>query len=255
MTRIGTVTEWLRPGFFSIETDKLLNSPEMADVVELGANICEWTHELTGNEQAEQIGETFETFEKFFAVPGAFEKAGKLKASWERWLDGRDAFTPIVENGLLLTNKVAKGFQFFNAIDVIQLKEGVKTARGVFWGTLGVFDSIQVVKSIHEAGRLGKKIKETTDVEKKEIREHRWQIAALNVVKSVNVIAQAIIALISILFVSLAQGIIFSPVVFMGLTSSWLALNFGLHFYDKIVDQWDAERKARALAPQVALES
>ncbi|MBS0630085.1 MAG: hypothetical protein JSS30_07695 [Verrucomicrobia bacterium] len=252
MKSVSSIADWIRPSYLNLETEKLLASPEMSDVVELGANICEWTHELTGNERAEEIGEKLEVFEKFFAVPGAFEKAGKLKASWERWLDGGPV-TPIVENGLLLTNKVAKSAQFFDATGIAPLKEGLRTAKGFFWGTLGIFDSIQVVKSISEAGKLDKQIKETADREEKTIIEHRWQIAFLNVIKSVNTIAQSVIALISIFFVSLAQGIIFSPIVFLGLTSTWLALNFGVHFYDKIVDQWDVERKARAKAPQIGL--
>lgn len=250
------IVDLLRPSYLNEETEKLLNSPEIADVVEAGANICEWTHELTGNEYAHETGETLETLEQICAIPAVFEKWGGLKTSWRKWDQGTGRFTKVVQNGLMVANKAAKSTFFFNSIDLIQLKDNMKIARGIFWSTLGVVDSISVWDSIQEVKKLDEQIKETTNGEKKGILGHRWNIAALNIVKSVNCIAQAAIALVSILFVSLAHGIIFSPLVFLGLTSSWLMLNFGTHFYDKMVDKWDADRKANALTlPQTAVKA
>lgn len=243
----STIADWLRPSYLNEETEKLLNSPEIADVVEAGANICEWTHELTGSEYAHETGETLETLEQVCAIPAFFEKLGGLKNSWTKWDSGKGKFTRVVQNGLMVANKAAKSSFFFNSIDLIQLKDNMKIARGVFWSTLGVVDSISVWDSIQEVKKLDEQIKETTNGEEKNILGHRWNIAALNIVKSVNCIAQAAIALVSILFVSLAHGIIFSPLVFLGLTSSWLILNFGTHFYDKMVDKWAASLPKTAL--------
>ncbi len=259
MTAVATtgsmITDWLRPSYLNVETEELLNSPEIADVVEAGANICEWTHVLTGNEYAHETGETLETLEQVCALPAFFEKLGGLKSSWTKWHQGTGRFTKVAQNGLMVANKAVKSSFFFNSIDLIQLKD-TKIARGVFWSTLGVVDTISVWDSIQEVKKLDEKIKETTNGEEKGILGHRWNIAALNIVKSVNCIAQAAIALVSILFVSVAHGIIFSPLVFLGLTSSWLMLNFGTHFYDKMVDKWDADRKANALiTPQTSVKA
>lgn len=243
------ITDWLTPSYFNIETEKLLNSPEIADVVEAGANICEWTHELTGSEYAHETGETLEILEQACALPAFFEKLGSLRNNWSKWELGTGKLTKVVQSGLMVANKAAKSSIFLNSVDVFHLKGNMSMVRGVFWSTLGIFDSINVVEVIQEVTELDKQIKETTNTEKREILGHRWQIAALNVVKSVNCIAQACIALIGIFFVSLAHGVIFSPLVFLGLTSSWLILNFGTHFYEKIVNKWDAERILTALLP------
>lgn len=246
-----SIAEWIRPSYLEVETEKLLLSPEMSDVVEAGANICEWTHELTGNETAHVCAEKLEVLEKFFAIPGVFEKAGKFKASWERWENGKDSALPVVESGLLLGNKAAKLAQFTDAIGVVPLKEGLDAAKGSFWGTLGIFETIQVYRNVDAIQTLNGKIKEVADTGEKEILEHRWQITVLSIIRSVNTIAQSLIALVSIFFVSMAHGLLFSPLVFLGLTSTWLTLHFGIHFYEKIVDKWAADRLDQAKGLQV----
>jgi hypothetical protein len=237
------IVDWLKPSYLNLETQELLSSSEIADVVEAGANICEWTHVLTGSEYAHDTAEKLETLEQVCALPAFVEKLGGLKNSWTKWDwgQGTGKFTKVVQNGLMVVNKGAKSSFFFNSIDLIPLKDNLKVAKGIFWSTLGVVDSISVFDSFQEMNKLDGEINKTRNAEWKSILGHRWTIAALNIAKSVNCIAQAAIALVSILFVSLAHGIIFSPLVFLGLTSSWLILNFGTHFYEKIVDRWAAK--------------
>lgn len=230
----------LRPSFFNKETEEVLRL-EADDVAEVGVTAFEWAHVFTGSEYAHESAETLETVEQVLALPAFVKRVGDTRNSFVQWQEGTGKFTEVVQNGLMTVNKAAKSSFFFNSIDLIQLKDNLKVARGIFWSTLGVVDTIEVVANVSKLGALNDQYSKTTNAEEKNILNHRWYLTGLNIVKSVNCIAQAAIALVSILFVSLAHGIIFSPIVFLGLTTSWLILNFGTHFYGKFIKKWAAE--------------
>ena len=230
-------TSWSTPGFFIKETAELLKK-ETGDCVEAAITTLQWVNKATGNEAALEAADKLEILELAFALPGVVEKIGDIKANVEKGKNLKAA-----QSGLLLGVKAAKSAKFFNSIDVIALKDHLKTANGIFWGCLGAFDAINIPLYVIEAGELNKQYNTAKKDEDKSIINHRFWIACLNVAKSVNCVAQACIALVSILFVSLAHGLIFNPLVFLSLTTSWLILNFGIHYYEKFVDKWADEQK------------
>jgi hypothetical protein len=236
-TAVSTLTKWLEPSEFNKQTVHLLKSPEISDVVEGVIVGLQWFNTATGSEKAHHAAEKFEVLEEACALPAIPEKIGAVKTHLEEG-ENLKAF----QSGLLLGTKVAKSAKFFNSIDVFPLGEHLKTANAAFWGFLGVFDSINIVGSVKEAHELNKSYNSAKEADKS-IIGHRFWIACLNVVKAVNCVAQACIALVAIFFASIATGIIFNPLVFLGLTTSWLTLNFGIHYYEKFVDKWEKEAK------------
>jgi len=249
-TAVSTLTKWLEPSEFNKQTVHLFKSPEISDLVETVITGLNWVHAATGSQNAHDTAEGFEVLEEACALPAIPEKIGAVKTHLEEG-ENLKAF----QSGLLLGTKVAKSAKFFNSIDVMPLGEHLKTANGVFWGCLGVFDSINIIGSVNEAHELNKKYNSATEADKS-ILNHRFWIACLNVVKAVNCVAQACIALVGILFTSIATGIIFNPLVFLALTTSWLTLNFGIHYYEKFVDKWENEaNKAAKTPPQHAVKA
>lgn len=249
-TAVSTLIKWLEPSEFNKQTVSLLKSPEISDVVETAIVGLQWFNTATGSERAHDAAEGFEILEEACALPALPEKIGAVKTHLEEG-ENLKAF----QSGLLLGTKAAKSAKFFNSINVLPLGEHLKTANGVFWGCLGLFDSINIVGSVKEAHELNKNYNSAKDADKS-ILNHRFWIACLNVVKAVNCVAQACIALVAILFTSIATGIIFNPLVFLALTTSWLTLNFGIHYYEKFVDKWEKEAKDAAKAlPQTAVKA
>lgn len=244
---VSTKAGWGNTGYFLEETKDLLTKCDgIGDVCDLVANISEWTHEATGSEKAHQVGATFEVAETAFAAPGLVEQGYN---TGKHLVDGE--YTKAFQSGLLVGVKGAKTAKFFNSAG-LPLLENLKIANGVMWSCLGVFDLFNIYGNVKEAHELNKKYNSATEADKS-LLNHRFWIACLSVVKAVNCVAQACIALVGILFASIATGIIFNPLVFLALTTTWLTLNFGIHYYEKFVDKW--EKEAAKPLPQHAVKA
>lgn len=242
----SSVIDFLRPSVITNETGKLLSSgPGVDDCLEAVINGLEWMAHF-GNESVEDAKEDLEVINQGLAVPGFIGSVGNLKEKFSAWYNRDGKIINVFDGALKTVNKGAKSSFFFDSINLISLKESMQVAKGIFWGSLFCMETISAVEQAQEARAHSDKAQGTTNRDKKGILEHRVQIAYLNVLKAVNSIALASIALVSILFASLAQGFIFSPVVFLSLTSTWLVLTFVTHFYEKLADSWDRERKDNA---------
>jgi len=250
---VTSVVDWVRPSVIAEEAGKLLRQgPGIEDCLEAIINGLEWAG-LYGNETAKEWVEDLEPINQGLAVPSFFSSLGRLRNDFITWIDGGkgvDGAVNVFNSTLKTVKDGSKSTLFLDTINVISLKDSVKIVKGAIWGSLFFLDGISFFDQVGEAQRLREKMESlstrqtSSTAAKIEIIGHKIKIAYLNVLKAVNSIALASIALVSILFASIAHGLIFSPVVFLSLTSSWLVLNFVTHFYEKMVDHWNEERKA-----------
>ena len=184
--------------------------------------------------------ETVETISSGLAIPNFFFNLGRLRDTYQFHEGGPGVSREAVKKALLTASAAGESVQFFDTIQVVALsKEALKSAKSVFWGALLGFDLMNIFDGIRNAETLEADLKSALNPVDKEILQHRINHNFLSIAQSATLVAMASIALVSILFVSLAQGILFSPIVFLSLSSAWIILNYTTYFYGKMIDRWD----------------
>lgn len=259
--RATRCVDYLQPGPIADQTVKTLSSLDgIEEVTEAVSNGSEWIHRWTGNETAGKTVEVFERINLGLSIPGFISSIGKLRDAFRAYwvadnkvkqdeVFSQTAEEKVAQVGLGTLNKAAKSGMFFNEINFLSLKQGLQVLKTAFWGSLFFIDVLAGVKQYRKANNFAKAAKEEVNIAKRGILEHRVKIAILKVIKSVNSIALASISLVSIVFASLAKGFIFSPVVFLSLSSTWLILHYFSTFYKTMVEGWVEDLKLSQTVP------
>lgn len=180
-----------------------------------------------------------EPVKMMFAVPAFFKHANALRRNYQTMAKSDEwDLHEVSENALSLTTAGSESALCLDALRLIDLKESMNLAKGLFWSSIGLLDG---VGSLYETAKIDdlharlKELEKNPNADAQFLYKSRLNFSYLKVVKQITSVAIAAISLISIFFASLAQGIIFSPITFLSLCSLGTALHILLYFYEKAI--------------------
>lgn len=226
----------------TVEFVKTLNGE--GTILESIINICDWMSHLGyGGNRSSRISKELEKLNDTLAAPGVISSLGNMRDKWRllNTTDNPNAFTKFIKSIAGVTLDLSKTAKAMNEWGIYTLKEGLFKVKTTFWTSIGCIEGIDLFKKMDTLTRLTKQADVATSPEEKNVCEHKIQLTYLYIIKATVSIAMAMIALTSLLFASLAQGFLFSPVVFLTLTSAYLVLTYVTYFYKKMITQWDEE--------------
>lgn len=248
------LAEWIKPGD-GVLTDFVnffKKRDNAKDGIETVINVCDWMYYLGYQKDfVDTIRNDLDPVKQMLAVPAFIESLGIMRDKYRILTHSDDQASATVDfaqsvagSSFALSESAIAG----DSWNIYELgKEGLKAARTVFWGALAVIVGIDFYRDVDALNLLNKELEVIPTGGRKELLEHKVQKGYLSVLKSVTLLAMCFIALTSLLFASLAQGFLFSPVVFMTLSSAWLILNYTTYFYGKMIDRW--ENQLNPVAP------
>lgn len=172
-----------------------------------------------------------------FSIPALFHDANDLRHHLVTWgkSDNWEVNLDVFNSTARTAKNASETFGFFDAMNIIYLKNWLNVTRGVFWGALFSLDFVDYFVNIANAESYMKKIQKAKDPEVKAFYEHKLDFTFLKIIQNVSTIALASLMLVSIFFVGIAEGFLFAPVT-LGLTSTWLVLNIFTHYYEQILN-------------------
>ncbi len=242
-TTSSSIAEWIRPGPIWTDAAKYVKTLDGAkDTLEGFINIVDWMAHLGFEKEfAETASHDLEPIKQTLAIPGFIESLGTMKDKWSVWnnSDDLDAFTDLTTSVAVSTLKFSESAMVVDSWGIYALKDWMRAAKTGFWASAGLIDGINFCREISKAENLQKDVEGIHSPEKKNVWQHKIYLCYLNVIKATTTIAMATIALISLFFASVAHGFLFSPGVFLTLTSAWLILTYATHFYGKMIDRWE----------------
>lgn len=246
ITSVKASENWVRPSDFMKDVTKYVNTADGAqDTLDSIINCFDWMAYLGINPKfAEHSSKTLEPINQTLSFPQFLGTLGTLNNKIQRFsnTDDSDVTKDIWDNAMLTGVHGAKSCMALDSWGVYGFKEGMKTIKTVFWSCLVGLDALGMYYEIGEAELLQKTIDCTNDPKLRSIYEHKLQNTKLKVLKNaVIAVAMAPLCLISILFASMAKGLLFHPAVFLSLTSAWCVLNFVTYFYEKAIDRWEKD--------------
>lgn len=229
--------------FWNVFTDLKENVSSIdgiKDSLEAMITVDEWLAHL-GHTDGE-FSNHLDPIKKTLAFP---QLVGALAAMRDRWhvlnhSDDPNAPTDFAQSLALTTFHTSEVALAADAWGIHSFKEGLKAIQTTFWSALGVMEGIEFFKEMNRAQELQGKVEKVKHSQKRELLQSKVQLCYLNVLMHVTVLAMAAIALTSLLFASIAHGILFSPVAFLSLTSTWLALNYITYFYSRVIERQEA---------------
>lgn len=244
---------WMRPSPFINDLNDFFNPSVngvggVQDTCEAIGNCFDWMAHLKINQEfANRASGTASIASDSLAIPAFLGNLGALKNSVLKYTNSDDsaAATQVVDHTLLVGVHGAKSSFALDALGIVSLKDVMKGIKTAFWCCLIALDSRGLYNEIGEAKLLQKNLDATHDPKLTRIYEHKIQNSYLKILQhAVIAVAIAPLCLISILFASIAHGVLFHPVVMLSLTSIWCALNFATYFYGKAIDRWEKESEA-----------
>jgi len=243
-----------RQDFFSHISTFFTEEPgEVADTASL---VCELVEHFSSSEATKENfashSSRFDAIKKFHAIPGIFKKISSLRDLVNQRFKANDSTAidkKIFTEASLAMKNTAEASLFFHNINVIDLKEGFKSAKRVFWSGLGAFDVFNLIVTHPDTlQEIENKIQETSDPQLKSLYSHQRNHTYIEVTKSVILVAMAVISLISLTFAAAVEGLlIFSTGFFLTLASAWTALNLFNFFYEKVTQLEIDQRKEEIL--------
>lgn len=207
------------------------------DLIETVMNGCDWMAHLGINKKiAGETSATLEPIKNMFSGLGFLSHLNALRDQYRiseqkntgEWKKG------VFKDVTLGVADAADAAMFFHNTGVYVFKEGLKSIKTAFWVALGAFDLVNLYNGTDKIKDLRAQLDSAGDLQR-EIVQSRINLTYLSMIQSATTVAMASICLVSLLFASLAQGVLFNPVVMLGLSSAWLVLNFVNYFYDKII--------------------
>lgn len=246
ITSVKASETWVRPSEFMKDVTKYVNTADGAqDSLDAIINCFDWMAHLGINQKfAERSSETLEPINQTLSIPQFFGALGSLRNNVQKFsnTDDSDAAKDMWNSAMITGVHGTKSCMALDSWGVYGFKEGMKTVKTVFWSCLVGLDAVGMYCEISEAKHLQKTIDCTHDSNLRDIYEHKLQNTKLKVLKNaVIAVAMAPLCLVSILFASMAKGVLFHPAVFLSLTSAWLVLNFVTYFYEKAIDRWEKD--------------
>lgn len=240
---ISGLADWIRPSAFAKDLEGYITTRDGAkDTLEGVINVFDWMKQLGfSKEFSKNASDQLEPVKQTLAIPGFVVSLGNVREKWHALnkTDDKNAFTDFTQSVAISTLNLSESAMAADSWGVVSLKEGMKSVKTTFWSAIGLIDGIDFFREISKAEILQKEMDEIIDEGRKNIWSHKIQNCYLKVLKSVIMIAMASISLVTLLFASLAHGFLFSPVVFLSLSSAWLVLTYVTHFYGKTIEHWE----------------
>lgn len=238
-----TLAGWIDPWPITKDAVEYVKT-ETKDTLEGFINVFDWMAHLGWNKDfAEKASGQLEPIKQTLAIPGFVSALGNMRDKWHilNHTDEPDAAVNFSTSVAVTSLNLCESAMCGDSWGIYSLKEGMKAAKTGFWASAGFLDTVNFFQELNQAGKLQKEIEHLPNSAAKNIVQHKIQLCYLNVLKATSTIAMAAIALTSLLFASIAHGFLFSPVVFLSLTSAWLILTYATHFYGNIIERWRKE--------------
>lgn len=243
-SRLG---EWIDPRSYPVlgdVKDFVGNSSGVKDAMDGVITVCDWVNYFEHDDRG--VAAALEPIKSTLAVPQFIENCGKMRERWRiLWQadNTQEAAIDFTSSVAATTTSFCESVIAGNSWGVYSLKEGLQAARTAFWSSIAVGDAIYFFDKINQVSNLQERIENVSGAAQKNILNHRIQLGYLNILRSVTMLAMCLISLTSLVFASLAQGFLFSPVVFLTLSSAWLILRYGTHFYKRWIDRLESNEK------------
>jgi len=244
MPIISGIASCIRPSFLEQEAGDALTTRVGAKdfLLETVLTGLDWIPFFNFSETTQlfskQASRDLEPMKLGLAVPGFFYSLNAFRREYQnlKYSDDPDIHGKLFNHAMVTVNAGSESAMFLDAIHLVELKEGLKAAKGLFWGSALLLDGVDFFRQIDHAKEYQKLKTKTKDPDVKSIYEHRIRLSYLKIVQAITTIAMASITLVAILFASLAQGILFSPIVFLCLATNWVVLNLVNYFYEKVIE-------------------
>lgn len=224
---------------FATDFTKLAGSRDGAkDIIEAVCNACDWMVHLNFNRGiALATSTTLEPIGRTFSAIGLLEHMNGLRDQLRvsHVKDGEKLKKDVFHHVTLGIAKAADTARLIHDSGIYVFKQGLNSIKTAFWASLGIFDTVGIYTKAGELQEYKAELAEFEGTEAEGILQSRINLTYLQILQSVTLVAMAAISLVSLVFGSMAQGVLFSPVVMLGLSSSWLILNFVNYFYDRII--------------------
>lgn len=224
---------------FSNDVSNFVTSSNGAkDTLDAVINACDWAAHLGIHKKlANETAATLNPLKQGFSFFGFFEQVNSLRDVYRLYAKGEGSETAkkAYDHSLIAINNASEAAMCLDATGLYRFKEGMKAIKTTFWSTILLLDTVGFAYDVGQIDNLRQKRDGAKIPEFKEVIDQKISNLSLGMLKRVTTLAMACIALVSILFASLAQGFLFNPVVMLGLSSAFLTLHFVTTFYDKII--------------------
>ena len=234
-----TVANNYSVGQFANDFSSMAGSRDGAkDLLEVVINGCEWMAHLGVNKQlAQTTSSTLQPIKQGFSIMSLFHHLDGLRDQYRvsEIKDPDQLKKDVFIHTTLGVYSAAEFAMFLNSTGIYVIKEWMKSVKTVFWMALGIFDVVNLYNGVGTIKEYRAQLDRVKMDDHREILESKINLAYLQIIQSATLVAMAAIALVSLVFASMAQGFLFNPVVMLGLSSSWLVLQFVNYFYDKII--------------------
>lgn len=126
---------------------------------------------------------------------------------------------------------------FLHTAEILHLGEAAPVTEGIFQITSGLSDLIDLVEQIKKLGRYKNKFENAVGIEKKSYFEHKFYRTMVQVAKDVFSVALASLALLSLFFGALFEGVVFIPFLVLGLSLFYIVAKISSYFYQMILKE------------------
>lgn len=244
MTVSSAVNEWVvRPGHFNKTTEKLFTSGrDVKDVIDFVSTGLKWFPYFNMSDQTldfanktrgdlDPIAQGLSVFSFFSDLNGVRRSIGHYFSS-----DDTDAGRKLFNSTMCAVNSGSESSMFLDTINIVPLKEGMKAVSGAFWGSAALLSGVDYFYQIGQIEHLSKEIETESDDDIKAVRQDELGLSYLKIVKNITTVALASIILVSLVFAGVASYMLFSPVVQLGLSTTWFVLQFVCYYYQSVID-------------------
>jgi len=192
-------------------------------------NVCSETAAFS-----EKASSQLEPMKKVLSIPEFF---GDLRTYNKNWQDYSKDNLDIYDHSATTIRHGSESMIGLHLAGIIDLKKGLQAAKSLFWGAIFVGSGIDLYQNGVEVKEYQAKMETAKTPEAKAYFGKRITLTYLERARDIAYIALASIALVSILFASMAQGLLFSPGVFLGFATAGLVFDIASFFYKKVLDQ------------------
>ncbi|NGX39640.1 MAG: hypothetical protein KR126chlam1_00973 [Chlamydiae bacterium] len=255
-------------GFLDYAVD-FAKKDERKDFLEVFITLCDWVPYFNVGEQYKELAErgsgTIDTAKKGLAIPGFFSSLNEVRHKTSDFFqkDDDDTGRQLFNASAVTVLNGAESSLFLDATGLVPLKEGLKIAKTLFWAPIFLMEVVdfnyricqlddyheqiatkkddlvknELLLEVGESGIKKTRLENRVSHIKEEISlyESRADYTHLMIIKKVTLLALSSLLLVSILFASMAQGILFAPITLLSLSSSWLALHIITYMYDRVL--------------------
>lgn len=245
MAAVSAVNNWVvRPGHFNEETARLFSTPrDLKDVIDAVQTGLKWFPYFDVSQSTLDFGQKVRNelgpISGGIAFFSLFSDLNDVRRKISHYFgsDDSDAGRKVFNSAMCAVNSGSESAMFLDTIKIVPLSEGMKSvAAGGYWGAAGLLCAVDFFFQIGQVEHLNEAIKNEKDEKIKAVRQDELGLAYFKIVKNICTVALASIILVSLVFAGVTSCLLFSPVVQLGISTTWFVLHFITYYYASAID-------------------